>query len=45
MRRNFAQILKDAQIDIKMEYQKLYGMLYDRSIQISNMNRISAYDE
>lgn len=45
MRRNFAQILKDAQIDIKMEYQKLYGMLYDRSIQISNMNSISAYDE
>lgn len=45
MRRNFAQILKDAKVDIKMEYQKLYGMLYDRSIQISNMNRISAYDE
>lgn len=45
MRRNFAQILKDAKIDIKAEYQKLYGMLYDRSIQISNTNRISAYDE
>lgn len=45
MRRNFAQILKDARIDIKTEYQKLYGMLYDRSIQISNTNRISAYDE
>ena len=29
MRRNFAQILKEANIDIKMEYQKLYGMLYD----------------
>lgn len=28
-----------------MEYQKLYGMLYDRSIHISNTNRISAYDE
>ena len=45
MRRNFAQILKDAKIDIKAEYQKLYGMLYDRSIQVSNTNRISAYDE
>lgn len=45
MRRNFAQILKDAKIDIKVEYHKLYGMLYDRSIQISNTNRISAYDE
>jgi len=45
MRRNFAQILKNAKIDIKAEYQKLYGMLYDRSIQVSNTNRISAYDE
>lgn len=45
MRRNFAQMLKDADIDIKVEYQKLYGMLYDRSIQVSSMNRISAYDE
>lgn len=45
MRRNFAQILKDAKIDIKVEYQKLYGMLYDRSIQVSNANRISVYDE
>lgn len=45
MRRNFAQILKDAKIDIKLEYQKLYGLLYDRSIQVSNTNRISVYDE
>ena len=45
MRRNFAQILKGAKIDIKVEYQKLYGMLYDRSIQVSNTNRISVYDE
>jgi len=45
MRRNFAQILKEAQIDIKAEYQKLYGMLYDRSIQVTNTKRISTYDE
>lgn len=45
MRRNFAQILKEAKIDIKSEYQKLYSMLYDRSIQVSNTKRISAYDE
>lgn len=45
MRRNFAQILKEAKIDIKLEYQKLYSMLYDRSIQVSNTKRISAYDE
>lgn len=45
MRRNFAQILKEAKIDIKSEYQKLYGMLYDRSIQVSSTKWISAYDE
>lgn len=45
MRRNFAEILKNAKIDIKSEYQKLYGLLYDRSIQVSTVNRISAYDE
>ena len=45
MRRNFAQILKDVKIDIKVEYQKLYNMLYDRSIQVSSTKRISAYDE
>ena len=45
MRRNFAQILKDAKIDVKVEYQKLYGMLYDRSIQVSNTSWISAYNE
>ncbi len=45
MRRTFAQVLKEAQIDPKMEYQKLYGMLFDRSIQVSNTKRISAYDE
>ena len=32
MRRNFAQILKEAKIDIKSEYQKLYGMLYDLKV-------------
>ena len=45
MRQNFAQILKDAKIDIKVEYQKLYGMLYDRSIPVSISIRISVYDE
>lgn len=45
MRRNFAQILQEAKIDPKLEYQKLYGMLFDRNIPVSNSNRISAYDE
>lgn len=45
MRKNFADVLKNAQIDIKAEYQKLHGMLYDRSIQVSDRKFISAYDE
>lgn len=45
MRRNFAQILQEAKIDPKREYQKLYGMLFERNIPVSNSNRISAYDE
>lgn len=45
MRRTFAQILKEAKIDIKSEYLKLHSLLYDRSIQVSNTNRISVYDE
>ena len=32
MRQNFAQILKDAKIDIKVEYQKLY--LFQRACRI-----------
>ncbi len=45
MRRNFAQILKSAKIDPKIEYQKLYSMLFDRSIQVSPSKMISAFDE
>lgn len=45
MRRNFAQILNDANIDLKEEYQKLYDMLYSRSIQVSGQKLISIHDE
>ena len=45
MRRTFAQILQEAKIDPKQEYKKLYGMLFDRTIVVSNSNRVSAYDE
>lgn len=45
MRRNLAQILQEAKIDPKQEYKKLYGMLFDRTIVVSNSNRVSAYDE
>lgn len=41
MRRNFAQILKEAKIDAEAEYRKLYGLLYDRSIQVSYDESIS----
>ncbi len=45
MRRNFAQILKEANIDLKEEYQKLYDLLYSRSIQVSGQKLISIHDE
>lgn len=45
MRRNFAQILKEANIDLKEEYNKLYDMLYSRSIQVSGQKQISIHDE
>ena len=45
MRRNLAQILKDAQVDIKEEYYKLYNLLFDRTIPVSERNSISVYDE
>lgn len=45
MRKNFADVLKNAKIDIKVEYQKLYGMLYDRNIKVYERKYISAYDE
>lgn len=45
MRRNFAQILQEAKIDPKREYQKLYGMLFERNIPVSNRSESPAYDE
>ncbi len=45
MRRNFAQILKEAKIDIKDEYKKMYTMLYGRGIQVADRKYISIYDE
>lgn len=36
-RRNFAQILKEAKIDIRREYDRLYGLFYlNKSYQINN---------
>ena len=45
MRRNFAQVLKEANINLKEEYKKLYNMLYSRSIQVSDRKLISIHDE
>ncbi len=45
MRRNFAQILKEVNIDLKEEYQKLYDLLYRRSIQVAGQKLISIHDE
>ena len=45
MRRNFVQILKEAKIDIKDEYKKMYDMLYSRGIQVADRKYILIYDE
>lgn len=39
MRRNFAQVLKEGKVDIKKEYDKLFGMLYSK-----DYNGISLHD-
>lgn len=44
MRKNFADILKNAKIDIKNEYTKLYGLLFDNNLE-SGYEKISLYDE
>lgn len=45
MRKNFAEVLKDAHIDIKKEYQKLYSMLFDPNIETKRKTLISMHDE
>lgn len=45
MRRNFAQILKEAKIDAEAEYRKLYGLLYDCSSPVSYDESVSLYEE
>lgn len=45
MRKNFAEVLKDAHIDIKEEYQKLYSMLFGPSIETKQKTIISMHDE
>ncbi len=44
MRRNFAQILKEAKVDIKAEYHKLYGLLYNRTTPLQNGQMTSVID-
>ena len=45
MRKNFAQVLKSAKIDIEAEYKRLYGLLY-QEVEHSNYigNKIRYYD-
>ncbi len=45
MRKNFAEILKSAKIDIKKEYEKLYEMLYDQDLDNGYGPKTSLYDE
>lgn len=44
MRRNFAQVLREGNIDPKKEYQKLHDLFYGPSIETSE-GTISVYDE
>ena len=45
MRKNFADILKSANIDIQKEYEKLYEMLYDQDLDNGYGPKTSLYDE
>lgn len=45
MRKNFADILKSAKIDIKKEYEKLYELLYNRDLDKGYCEKTSLYDE
>lgn len=44
MRKTFVQILKDAKIDIRNEYTKLYNLLFNPTIQISQTQSISVWN-
>lgn len=45
MRKNFADILKSAKVDIKKEYEQLYELLYDRNLDKDYFEKTSLYDE
>lgn len=45
MRKNFADILKSAKVDIKKEYEQLYELLYDRDLDKDYCEKTSLYDE
>ena len=38
MRRNFAAVLKDAKINIKDEYSRLYAIFYDKYLTDNGSN-------
>ena len=44
MRKNFAEVLKTNKINIRLEYDKLYSILYSRNIWLSNGQLISLHD-
>ena len=44
MRKNFAQILKSGKVDYKKEYEKLYDMLFAKTIAGDNGKKQSLYD-
>ena len=44
MRKNFAEVLKENKINIRLEYDKLYSILYNKNIWLSNGQFISLHD-
>ena len=44
MRKNFAEVLKENKINIRLEYDKLYSILYNKNIWLPNGQFISLHD-
>lgn len=44
MRKNFAEVLKENNVNIRLEYDKLYSILYSKNIWLSNGQFISLHD-
>ncbi len=44
MRKNFAEVLRENKINIRLEYDKLYSILYSQNIWLPNGQLVSLHD-